>query len=174
MNKTRVFKLLIVLMSLFSSASYGGSIGTSNIKFTANIVTWTCTVDTTSQNITVDLGEWNTGSFGSSAIKTPPVKFSILLNNCSNTSVTTTFSGKSDSTDSDYLALDSTSTAKNIAVQILDNDKAPLPLNKASSSIAVDPSGSARLNFYAAYITTANDVQAGSADAEATFTLNYY
>ncbi|WP_037377504.1 fimbrial protein [Serratia sp. M24T3] len=174
MNKSALFSLIIItLTSILCFGCQADSLGMSNVRFSANIVTWSCTISSASQNITVNLGQWNTRSYKSSGITTTPTYFSISLNNCANSSVTTTFSGKSDPTNDQYLALDSTSTVENVAIELLDSDKTELPLNKESHAVVVGSSGNATLGFYARYITTAKAVQAGTADAQATFVINY-
>lgn len=150
------------------------ALGSVNINFTANIVTWSCTISTSSQDITVNLGSWATNAFSSSGQETTPEPFSIELSDCNNTSVTTTFSGSSDSKNSDYLALASSSTASNVAIEIKNSDKTMLALNTESSAVTVGSSGDATLSFYANYVTTANTVNAGTANADATFIINYY
>lgn len=146
----------------------------ANIKFTANIITWSCTIGTSSQDITVALGDYPDYYFKSAGQTTPAKYFSISLSECNNTSVTTTFSGTADSANSHYLALNSDSTAKNIAVEILDSDKTVLPLNTESAAVTIDSNESATLGFWANYISTADSITGGSANADATFTINYY
>jgi len=165
--------LTLLILSPFTQADLVNS-STANIEFTVNIVTWSCTISTSSQDITVNLGDYPDYYFKSAGQTTPAKYFSISLSDCNNTSVTTTFSGTADSANSHYLALNSNSTAKNIAVEILDNDKTALPLNTESAAVTVDSSGSATLGFWANYISTADSITGGSADADATFTINYY
>lgn len=176
MNKlvTLVTAFALIGLGSISFASKADSIGTSNIKFTVNIITWSCTISTASQNITVNLGTWDSGLFTAAGTTTTPASFSIALNNCNNASVTTSFAGIADQTNSSYLALNSASTAKNVAIELLNSDKSLLALNKESNAVTVNSSGNATMNFYANYVTTASSVQAGTADADATFTINYY
>lgn len=165
--------LILFILSPFTRADLVNS-SEANIKFTVNIITWSCTISTSSQDITVDLGDYPDYYFKSAGQTTPAKYFSISLSDCNNTSVTTTFTGTANSANSHYLALNSGSTAKNIAVEILDNDKTLLPLNTESSAVTLDSNKSATLGFWANYISTADSITGGSADADATFTINYY
>lgn len=172
--RNRIFCYFCLFTTSFlTTATLADSVGEINIKFTANIITWTCTVNASSQNIAVNLGNWNSNSYTSSGSTTTPVYFSINLNGCNSNSVSTTFSGTAESSNNNYLALSSDSTAKNVAIEILNSDKTSLPLNSSSNVVAVDSSGNAILGFYAHYITTANRVQPGTANGDATFTINY-
>ncbi len=157
----------------FSPGSLATSIGASNIRFTANIVNWSCSINTVSQNISVNLGTWDTRTFRHSGTTTTPAYFSISLNNCNNNSLTTTFSGNADSNDSNDLALDSASTATGVAIQLMNADKTALALNKPSTAVSINESGNVTLGFYAAYVSSAKKILPGSANAEATFTVNY-
>jgi minor fimbrial subunit len=76
--------------------------------------------------------------------------------------------------DGELLALNETSRASNVAIEIRDRDKTRLPLRQASQEVSVDAEGNAVLQFYANYIATANNPQPGRADADATFVINYY
>ena len=173
MKKRGCVYILSFFIGLLSSGSKADSVGQVNIKFTANIINWSCTVNAASQSVAVNLGHWNSNGYKSAGAKTTPIYFSIGLNSCNSNSVTATFSGTAESTNTEYLALSADSTAKNIAIEILNSDKTLLPLNSASNATSVDSSGNATLGFYANYITTAATVQPGTANADATFTLNY-
>lgn len=161
------------LAFFFIPSSQAGSLGASNIRFTANIVNWSCTISTASQNITVNLGTWDTRSLKTPGTNTTPSYFSISLSHCNNGSVTTTFNGTAAGNSSNELALDSASTATGVAIRFMNDDRTALPLNKSSATVPVDSSGSVILGFYAAYVSTADKIRAGSANAEATFTINY-
>lgn len=90
--------------------------------------------------------------------------------------MTTTFSGNADSNDSNDSndqALDSASTATGVAIQLMNADKTARALNKPSTAVSIDESGNVTLGFYAAYVSSAKKNQPGSANAEATFTVNY-
>lgn len=173
MNRVLIIGCSLGAAIFFSPSCLAGSVATNNIRFTANIVNWSCNISTTSQSISVDLGTWNTRALKNSGATTTPTYFSISLSHCNNTSLTTTFSGNPDSNDSNDLALDSASTATGVAIQLMESDKTALALNKASTAVPINGSGNATLGFYAAYVATAKKIQAGSANAEATFTINY-
>lgn len=174
MKKNSCVFLLVYLLFFLNAVSKAASVAQVNIKFSANIINWSCTVSAGSQNIAVNLGSWNSNLFKGAGSKTSPVYFSINLIGCNSNFVTTTFSGEAESTNSNYLSLSGDSTAKNIAIQILNKDKILLPLNRESNYFSVDASGNAVLGFYANYITTAETVGPGTAKGDASFTINYY
>ncbi|MFX4312841.1 fimbrial protein, partial [Enterobacter sp. 63] len=95
------------------------------------------------------------------------------LTGCPPGAASITFSGKEDGSDSGLLALNDSSQASNVAVEIRDRDKTRLALQQASQTVAVDAQGNAELSFYANYIATADNPQPGRADADATFMINY-
>ncbi|MBS0909439.1 fimbrial protein [Tatumella sp. JGM118] len=170
--KDKILPTFILCLSVYSVPSMSGDIGTVNIEWTANIITWGCTVSSASSDMTVPLGTWSTRNF-SSGDYTTPVGFTISLSGCNSNTVAATFTGTSDSTNSNYLALSSTSTSTNVAIEIKDSTKKLLPLNTISSANAVDSSGNVTMNFFANYIGTGSNVTAGTANADATFTLTY-
>ncbi|WP_074011109.1 fimbrial protein [Tatumella sp. UCD-D_suzukii] len=168
----KICPLLVFSLSVYSAPSISGTIGSVNVEWTANIITWGCTVSSASSDMTVPLGTWSTRNF-SSGDYTTPVGFTISLSGCNSNTVAATFTGTSDSTNSNYLALSSTSTSSNVAIEIKNSDKQLLPLNTISSANAVDSSGNVTMSFFANYIGTGSNVTAGTANADATFTLTY-
>jgi len=119
------------------------------------------------------LGSWPTKQLQTAGSKTQAMPFSIRLTGCPPGAVSITFAGTPDAQDNTLLALNGTSQASRVAVEILDEDKSRLPLQQESKAVAIDAQGDATLSFYANYISTADNPQPGSADADATFTLNY-
>jgi P pilus assembly protein, pilin FimA len=163
--------LLAVLCSPISQAAT--PLGEINIELHGNVVDLSCVVNADDSAKTVALGSWPTKQLQTTGSKTQSMPFSIRLTGCPPGAVSLTFVGKEDAQDNTLLALNDSSTASRVAVEILDQDKTRLPLQQASQDVAIDAQGNATLSFFANYVSTADSPQPGSADADATFMLNY-
>ncbi|MEO3989639.1 fimbria assembly protein [Pseudocitrobacter cyperus] len=169
----RHFIAALSLLAVMSAGQAATPLGEINIELRGNIVDLSCVVNASDSAKEVQLGSWPTKQLLTAGSKTQAMPFSIRLTGCPPGAVSITFAGKPDSQDNTLLALNSTSQASRVAVEILDEDKSRLPLQQESKEVATDAQGDATLSFYANYISTADDPQPGSADADATFTLNY-
>ena len=163
----------LVLLVLNTHAQAVTALGEINIELYGNIVDFTCVAEGSDSNKTVTLGTWPTKQLSTARSRTQPAPFTLKLTGCPPGSASITFSGKADGSDNSLLALNDASTARNVAVEISDRDKTRLALQQASQAVAVDAGGNAELSFYANYIATADNPQPGSADADATFMINY-
>ncbi|WP_123726127.1 fimbrial protein [Pseudomonas protegens] len=107
----------------------------------------------------------------------PPVAFNIPLRNCPPfKAITYRFDPTTAILDNHagVVALDSTSTAKGVAVQILDNSNNPLPLKTEKKLVAnTTAGGDFNIALKAAYIRTESNITAGSANTSLTFTMDY-
>ncbi|WP_317848129.1 fimbrial protein [Pseudomonas sp. HTZ2] len=140
-------------------------------------------------NIAVDMGEHNLSTFSSNGNSTPPKKFYIKLNNCPsgiqkvNYSLSATADSPAVNSALGIIKLNNSSTAKGIALQLLDDHYTPIQLdttyvfNEYSSD-----GGSFSLPLNAKYIRTLPNadagqydkgMSAGSANSEVTFIMNY-
>ncbi|MBU5412435.1 fimbrial protein [Serratia ureilytica] len=167
---------IFLAISITSPLSSQAELGKVNLRITATLVANSCTVSTSSKHKIVDMGSWSTKQFSATSQKTPPTLFSIKLENCSatTTGVTTTFNGVADSVDATLLAVSGANSAQNIAIAILDKEQSRIPLGQGSKVYGLSPNASfAVLNFYSQYVATAPFVSPGTANAEATFTLDY-
>lgn len=147
------------------------------IEVKANVTNSTCTVDTKSKNITVELGNISTKDFISTIVEqqqTPMVPFSITLFDCQpeNQSVKVNFIGDSPLSDNRLLALNPDS-AKGVAIALMDESGAVIPINQSSQSYPLLPNQENTLQFYARYTAISLPVSAGKANATATFLLEY-
>ena len=158
-------------LALFSPSLLATNAGSVEITLHGNIVASSCTVSEGDDNQTIVLGDWAVKNFTDSGVRSQPVYFGIALTDCSASTAELTFSGSQDSSSAELLALDSDSTAENIAIEILDADKNRVPLNQ-SVSTTIDSDGNAAYTFYANYISTGT-VSAGTANGTLTFTINY-
>ncbi|MEM8317645.1 fimbrial protein, partial [Morganella morganii] len=70
--------------------------------------------------------------------------------------------------------LDAASTATNIGISVLDRNKDVIKPNTETIVYPLRPDATnIPLVFYAQYVATANSVGAGTANSQATFTLEY-
>ena len=149
-------------------------LGEINIELTGNVVDYTCVAEGSDSDKSVELGRWASKQLRQTGSTTSLIPFSLSLTGCPPGAASITFAGKADASDPSLLGLNASSTASRVAIEIRDSDRSRLPLQQASREVAVDAQGNATLQFYANYIATAEDPQAGSADADATFMINYY
>jgi len=145
-----------------------------NLEFTAVIVDPTCVVRDDSKNILVNLNVWDTGSIVRAGDRTRAIPFSIYLSECDAQTVAISFVGPQDQNDTNLLALNNSSTARGVAVEILDKDQQQIPINEYSLPEIVDSTATdIKLDFFANYVATNDRVTAGRAHATATFKLDY-
>lgn len=166
--------LVFLLTMTFNQSLIAATLGSVEISLHGNIVASSCTFSEGSDDQTIPLGDWPVKNFSdnsSGGIRTVPVYFGISLTDCSASSTELVFSGKQDSSSAELLALDSGSSAKNVAIEILDAERNRVALNQTVSN-TVDSDGKVAYTFYANYISTGL-VQAGSANGTLTFTINY-
>lgn len=172
-------KNLIMLCSISSLSfiSYAETfqLGKINIRLSGEVVAYTCGVLEREKDKYVNLGTYSTKNFNTVGKKGNVFPIPFNLYNClPNIPFTLTFSGNSDASNADLLALDQqTNSAKNIAIEILTPNKTRLPLNKQSESFKADSNGNLSTTFYANYIVTKNSPTAGVANATAQFTIQY-
>ncbi|HGN1207716.1 type 1 fimbrial protein [Proteus mirabilis] len=167
--------MLIVALSLLFTTK--GSAYDTLVHINARVTGNTCTVETNSKRITVKLGQIATKDFISTTItqqRTPVIPFSIKLVDCQPeaNAVKVSFNGRADPIDNALLAIDATG-AKGVAISIMDNSGAYIDINDKSQSYTLLPNQDNTLQFYARYVATQLPVQAGSANATATFLLEY-
>lgn len=149
-------------------------LGEINIRLSANIVDYTCYATSGDADKTVQLGVWPTKQFRNAGDTTQKIPFSLKLAGCPPSGTTSvTFSGANVASDVGLLALNSSSTATRVAVELHNQDKTRLNLNEASQEVASDVNGDATLTFYANYIALGGNATPGSANADATFVINY-
>lgn len=173
MNKS--FCLFSVMIGVLFSGMVAAVDTTSNmITLSVTVVAPTCTISDSQKEQTINLGSWATSHFSKSGDVSANIPFSITLTECpSYGSLSTVFSGVSSSNNSSLLALSEGSTAKNIAIEILNSDGSQLPLNERSSVVSLNSSGEAELSYYSRYVSTDSSITAGTADGVATFIIYY-
>lgn len=146
------------------------------IHFTGSITDQTCTVDSGSQNLNVDLGNVaQTALDGTAGMKAAPTRFTLSLSDCPDTAngANVKFDGTSDGVNQNLLALDSgAGIASGVGIEIADKNGTSIPLHTASTDYTLGP-GSNTLDFIARYVSTGTAVTTGTANGTSQFTINY-
>lgn len=146
------------------------------IHFTGSITDQTCTVDTGSQNLPVDLGNVaQTALNGAAGMKAAPTRFTLSLSDCPDTvtGANVKFDGTSDGVNQNLLALDSgTGIATGVGIEIADRNGTAIPLHTASTDYPL-AEGTNSLDFIARYVSTGTAVTTGTANGTSQFTINY-
>ncbi|MDX5627704.1 MULTISPECIES: fimbrial protein [unclassified Brenneria] len=172
----RGLKFGVGLLLVILAPSALADLGLSNVQLTVTVLANSCVVSQDSVNKTVDLGNWASKQFIGAQQSPYPTRFQITLEDCgaATTGVQVTFTGTQDANDSTLLALNSDSTAANVAVAILDKDRNRIAIGQPSEVYALTAGGGNQpLTFYGQYVRTGAAVTPGSANADATFTLSY-
>ncbi|BDH47660.1 type-1 fimbrial protein subunit A [Salmonella enterica subsp. enterica serovar Choleraesuis] len=153
------------------------------IHFTGRLVNAACSVSTESDGQTVKLGEYRTASMKGIGTESATRPFTIVLNDCDSSissmakvafSGQTIASGGIDNSLLNIASSENKATASGVGIQILDEDSTPLILDGATFSKGhklID--GTNTLNFSARYVSVADEPEAGEANADATFTMQY-
>jgi type 1 fimbria pilin len=168
-----MIKFLIASTILLAPLSNADPLVKINLRFKALIVDRTCTVAPESKSIDVALGTWGTKNIINIGDQTRPIPFSIRLLDCTAKNVSVSFDGPKYATNPQFLALSNESTAKNVAIQILNKDRLQLPMETLTSPVNINNSKNLELIFFANYIAIGKNVSAGSANSTANFILNY-
>jgi major type 1 subunit fimbrin (pilin) len=131
-------------------------------------------------NVSVNMGRHMRAQFSGVGYTTPTVAFDVSINACPAGILTTIqyqFIPVNAVIDANngLLALDSTSTAAGIALQLKDGNDAPLKFNTPYTLAGYSKAagGSYKVPLKAAYRQTAPTITPGSANAALTFTMTY-
>lgn len=145
------------------------------VSVTGNLIGNTCVVAAGSKEQEVPLGTIGLKQFpragAVSNIKTP---FTIRLEACGPTfaGVKIRFSGTPDDDDPQLVKI-ADGGATGVAVQILDKDSAPIPLNTQTPAWGTPGDDSVEVTFYARLAATGAPVNPGDVSAFATWTTEY-
>ncbi|MCM7587701.1 fimbrial protein [Enterobacter chuandaensis] len=171
--KATTLSALFLAMVTITATGYAAD---GTINFTGSIIDETCTVDSGSQNLNVDLGKVSKTSLdGAAGKKAASSSFTLSLSKCPETVTTAKvkFDGTSDSSNQQLLALNSdTGVASGVGIEIADSSGNPIALHTASPDIKLT-GGANSLNFIARYVSTGTVVTAGNANGTSQFTINY-
>lgn len=171
-NKT----MLAAAMGLFmiGGAANAADQGSGTVRFHGSIIDAPCSIDSTSVDQTVELGEVALHVLANNG-KSKPVEFPIKLVDCDSStasSVTATFSGTPSTANADLLAI--VGTAEGAAIGLTNEGGTALPLGTASSPTTIG--GSTATMLFAAYLQgtgASGTIVPGEFTSIATFTLAY-
>ncbi|MBB7856130.1 fimbrial protein [Escherichia coli] len=192
--------IIVVSVLAMSSAAVSAAEGDESVTTTVNggvihfkgeVVNAACAIDSESMNQTVELGQVRSSRLAKAGDLSSAVGFNIKLNDCDTnvssnaavaflgTTVTSNaavaFLGTTVTSNDDTLALQSSAagSAQNVGIQILDSTGEVLVLDGATFSAKTDLiDGTNILPFQARYIALGQSV-AGTANADATFKVQY-
>lgn len=180
----KVKTLAVVVLSALAMSSTATLAATTTVNggsvhFKGEVVNAACAIDAGSIDQTIQLGQVRSSKLATTGSTSSPVGFNIQLDDC-DTSVATkasvAFSGTAvNSTNPSVLALQSSAAgvANNVGVQILDKTGTPLALDGATFSAAtVLIDGTNTIPFQARYYAT-GAATAGTANADASFRVQY-
>ncbi|MCJ2595333.1 type 1 fimbrial major subunit FimA [Escherichia coli] len=142
------------------------------------VVNAACAIDSESMNQTVELGQVRSSRLAKAGDLSSAVGFNIKLNDCDtnvSSNAAVAFLGTTVTSNDDTLALQSSAagSAQNVGIQILDRTGEVLVLDGATFSAKTDLiDGTNILPFQARYIALGQSV-AGTANADATFKVQY-
>lgn len=161
-----------VLLSVFS---INASAADGQITFTGSIIANTCTVNSGTNDLTVNLGVVPASALAVAGEIAGNQAFDIALSGCAGgaTKVAAKFESLNLGADG-FLKLNPASTASNVVIGIWDQGGILQPINGVvpTSSYVDIASGSATLSYVAAYQAT-GAAQVGSANSQVAYTLSY-
>ena len=174
MNK----KLLPVVALILSASATSAYAVNGKVNFTGEIIQSTCTVTSTDQNKDVFIGKYPTTAFNAVGDVTASKAFTINLEKCEAGDYSLRFDGATVAGNPNLLSVDN---AKGVGIEILTNDEKIVPINQSADAnspwvnvaASDDNSGTAVFNLKARYKSFLKTVEAGSANANATFTIEY-
>lgn len=150
-----------------------------NFEFSGTVRAWACGVmDSESQKI-INLGRHSTKNLSSFGDRSLTVAIPFSLSNCPpNGTVNITITGAKDSNNNELLALDNIivngkNPAKNIAIEISDQNKKRIPIGTKTTGLKSDATGNLSTILYANYIVTKSQVEVGIANSKMQFTIEY-
>ncbi|EFZ55425.1 type-1 fimbrial protein, A chain [Escherichia coli LT-68] len=163
--------------STLKSPSYTKSVSWQHY-LKGEVVNAACAIDSESMNQTVELGQVRSSRLAKAGDLSSAVGFNIKLNDCDtnvSSNAAVAFLGTTVTSNDDTLALQSSAagSAQNVGIQILDRTGEVLILDGATFSAKTDLiDGTNILPFQARYIALGQSV-AGTANADATFKVQY-
>ncbi|HAW2653001.1 TPA: type 1 fimbrial major subunit FimA [Escherichia coli] len=179
--------MIVVSVLAMSSAAVSAAEGDESVTTTVNggvihfkgeVVNAACAIDSESMNQTVELGQVRSSRLAKAGDLSSAVGFNIKLNDCDtnvSSNAAVAFLGTTVTSNDDTLALQSSAagSAQNVGIQILDRTGEVLILDGATFSAKTDLiDGTNILPLQARYIALGQSV-AGTANADATFKVQY-
>ncbi|EPZ1700411.1 type 1 fimbrial major subunit FimA [Salmonella enterica subsp. enterica] len=178
-------KLIIssIALSLFSATTIAATttpvaVNGGAVHFKGEIVNAACAVDAGSSDQTIRLGQVRSSKLTADGNVSSPVGFAIQLDDCDTTvagTASVAFTGSEVSGKNNVLAVQATGAgaATNVGVQILDSHSQPLQLDGTNfGSTILLTNGTNTIPLQARYIAT-GAATVGTANADATFKIQY-
>lgn len=170
--------LLPVATLALSVAAFNAMAANGNVKFTGEIVQSTCKIVDKDQSKEVFLGKYPTTAFPTAGTVSGDKAFDISLEKCEAGNYTLRFDGNTPDGHPDLLAV--TGGAVGVGVEILNNKGETLTISQEVMGPAEvtfasggDKPGTATFNLRARYKSYQNQITAGQANSNATFTIAY-
>lgn len=173
--------LLSVVAFMVSATAVNAYADNGKVKFKGEIVKSTCNVVSGDQDKEVYIGKYPTSAFTKTGDVTASKAFTISLEKCETGTYSLRFDGPTVAGNPNLLSVDQ---AGGVGIEILDNEEKIIPINQdsttdspwvniTSTGTGEDQSGTATFNLKARYKSFDDTVTAGSANANATFTIEY-
>ncbi|WP_075180639.1 fimbrial protein [Pantoea sp. 1.19] len=187
MQKPTLSLLTAGALCLFTAASSAAIVTPGgSVKFEGEIVNGTCAVDADSVDQTVQMGQVRTNDLSAESQVSGAKGFNIVLKDCGTSAsggdnpttaptVSIIFSGVSVPNNANILSLQNgvPSPATNVGIQILDRTGAPVALDGSTASAKTTLlEGTNVIPFQARYYAL-GQATAGTANADATFSVQY-
>lgn len=165
----------VVLSSLPVMSSYAED---GKVNFTGEVLETACQVVSNEKApLSVALGKVNKTSFNGKGSSPASTKFTLTLKDCPESLkiANVKFDGVPDTNDTSVIGLiQGTGVASGVGVKLYNADSSALPLRTSSTDYKL-VTGDNDLDFYASYVALVDNtaIQAGIANATATFTVTY-
>ncbi|EOF4702560.1 fimbrial protein [Klebsiella sp. RHBSTW-00484] len=179
MNKLALIVISALSLSSAAALAADATVNGGTVHFKGEVVNAACAVDAGSIDQTVQLGQVRSARLATAGSTSSAVGFNIQLNDCDTTvseKAAIAFTGTAiDSTNPTVLALQNSAAggATNVGVQILDRTGVPLALDGATFGAQTTLNdGTNVIPFQARYFAT-GAATAGTANADATFKVQY-
>ncbi|WP_367299508.1 fimbrial protein [Hafnia alvei] len=168
--------LLVTILFLSSGIALPALAHDVTVNITGKVTNGTCSVSSDSIDKPVYLGSVPISLFSRGSTSSPPVQFTINLENCGTISrgVQVTFTGTPDENALDYFKLSPDSTASGIGIVITDDTRRVIPVGGTSKSYLItDGAATKSLIFYAKMAADGSALKTGTVSSSATFTTAY-
>ncbi|HHR5902100.1 TPA: fimbrial protein [Providencia alcalifaciens] len=175
-------KLFVVSLLLFSPFLQAGNkwkvqLPGGGMRFQGEVIAEGCTVETSDQNLIVNMGQVRTNTFDNPGQDSAPTAFDIHLRECSDSVsdyISIAFKGVANERNPDIFSIsDGPNTARGVGLAIFDSKNTLIPVNSAPRKVANLRNGDMTLHFVAKYRSTSEAIVVGKANAQALFSLTY-
>ncbi|OAT34738.1 fimbrial protein [Proteus myxofaciens] len=173
-----VFGLLLLISPFLQAGNkWKVQLPGGGMRFQGELIAEACSVETSDQTLTVNMGQLRSNMLNAPGEDSPPVAFDIHLRECSQAVseyVAITFSGIANNKNPEIYSLgDGPNTAQGVGLAIFDSKNTLIPLNSKPRKIAPIRDGDMTLHFVAKYRATSYEITGGKANAQALFSLTY-